>query len=568
MRRYDKDSAKLLLDIMANRRDVRGDSFIEGSIGDDELDMILQAGLYAPSVGYSQPWKFIIIEDEATKSFVYHNFKKSFKKSKKRFKHRKEYAKLKLEALQEAPLHIAVFYHNSGGDILGQTSQNDVGRYSIATAIENMWLMARALNIGLGWVSILESKKIRKRLNLGSAYELVGYLCLGRVDKFLDKPQLQINGWEYQKSRQESIIYDSKNRGSSRDISTIIGDKSYLDDFIDKEADFMLLMSYAKSSKIKGISQAGIKNKMYLTPTLDAEFIKTGKLKSLKKLPKTSKGVPTPATITRAIEVLSPFKDMKFVSLGLPKNPQIGSKSLRYYDIPATKRLDKGADFDALGIFNLGVSYAKEFKVKGEYLIISESIPSGTTSALASALALGYDADGLFSSSFSKNPNKIKEKIIEKALKMASCYDDLFDKLSVVSDNMLLFCAGFVLEVNSKYPIVLAGGTQMASVLLIINSISRYMGVDFDSSKLSLWTTKWIVKDKNSDIKALLQMVDFPINAFYSDFDFSYSNYPSLKKYDKGEAKEGVGAGGALIYGYLNGLHKREITKQIEGFIK
>jgi NaMN:DMB phosphoribosyltransferase len=83
-----------------------------------------------------------------------------------------------------------------------------------------------------------------------------------------------------------------------------------------------------------------------------------------------------------------------------------------------------------------------------------------------------------------------------------------------------------------------------------------------------LWTTRWVAQDPNSDIRALLEMVDFPVRASYADFDFSRSQHPALKLYDEGEAKEGVGAGGALVYGSLNGIDPEAITRQVEGFLR
>ena len=113
---------------------------------------------------------------------------------------------------------------------------------------------------------------------------------------------------------------------------------------------------------------------------------------------------------------------------------------------------------------------------------------------------------------------------------------------------MIIFNAGFILGSRANnLKIVIAGGTQMAAVLLTVNSILRSMGGEIDSSNLALCTTKWISKDENSNIKALLEQLDFPINAYASDFDFSLSNHPALKLYDEGEAKEGVGCGGALL---------------------
>ena len=107
----------------------------------------------------------------------------------------------------------------------------------------------------------------------------------------------------------------------------------------------------------------------------------------------------------------------------------------------------------------------------------------------------------------------------------------------------------------------------MACVLMILNSITRLAPYSLENSKLALCTTKWVAEDKNSDIQALLNMLDFPINAYYTNFDFSLSKHPALKLYDEGEAKEGVGAGGALMYGVLNNLGKEEITRQVEEFL-
>jgi len=118
--------------------------------------------------------------------------------------------------------------------------------------------------------------------------------------------------------------------------------------------------------------------------------------------------------------------------------------------------------------------------------------------------------------------------------------------------------------------LVLAGGTQMAAVLLIVNRIVKTVGHSMETSNLALCTTKWVAKDENSDIKALLELLSFDINAYYTNFDFSQSQHPALKLYDQGEAKEGVGAGGAggaLMYGFLNGVTTEQITTQVESFL-
>ena len=568
--RFSAEQSNTLLDIIKARRDVRGNLFTDEPISDSELDSIIEAGLYAPSVGYSQPWKFVIIKDTHTKERVYTNFKKSFKKSKKRFKHRPEYGNMKLEALRESKLHIAVFYHHQGGYILGQTSQGATGAYSVAAAIQNMWLMARSLNIGIGWVSIIKPKKIRKIVGLGEAYTLVGYLCVGRVSKFLDEPELKTLGWERLKSKKQSIItIDEQNqRGSTDSISTIIGDRSLLDTLVDKRATMMISLSHTKTALIEGITQAGVAGHIDLTPTLDAEFLSRGRVKSLKKIAKTPKGVPTPALITRAVHLLTPYRDIEFLDLGVTTKPKIKDAKLHHLQITPSGDISKGAGIDAKRLFEKGVMMGRGYTPKGEYLILGESVPSGTTTATATALALGYDAGGLFSSSFADVPDSIRQQTIQKALDRVEGMSDIFDILGEVSDNMLIFNAGFVLGIDGRFPIVLAGGTQMACLLLVINSIARYMGAEVDSSRLMLWTTKWVAEDSHSDIRALLEMLDFPISAHYGEFDFAQATQPKVKLYDKGEAKEGVAAGAAIIYAYLHGVSKEDISRQVEGFVR
>ena len=203
--KFNKSDSKILNNIILARRDVRGDKFISKKIKKKTINKILDAGLNAPSVGFSQPWKFVVIKDIKTKQKIYKNFKKSYKKSKKYFKKRKQYNTLKLEGILQTPINIAVFYKKTSKHILGQTSQKQMGQYSVVCAIQNIWLMARSLNIGIGWVSILDHKKVNKTLNINNKYKLVGYLCVGYTKEFLDKPQLEILKWEKRKKFKKVI---------------------------------------------------------------------------------------------------------------------------------------------------------------------------------------------------------------------------------------------------------------------------------------------------------------------------------------------------------------------------
>ena len=350
-------------------------------------------------------------------------------------------------------------------------------------------------------------------------------------------------------------------------IKTITGTNDFIENLRGKSATFMLALSNTDTANIEGISQAGIPGMLHLTPTLDSEFLCSGEVRSLEDIAKTPKGVPTPALITRAIHLLKPFKNIELLNLGLKVKPKLDYFKIHNFDIEPSDSIVSGSNIDAQAIFQKGIEFGQSYICDTDYLILGESVPSGTTTAKATGIALGYDCKDYFSSSFKNAPTKIKDDTINKALQNINSSDDIFAILSKVSDNMLIFNAGFILGLNNKIKIILAGGTQMATVLLIVNKILQVMQGEIETSNLALCTTKWVAEDKNSDIKKLLELLDFSINTYYSDFDFLSSNHPALKLYDEGEAKEGVGAGGALVYGLINSLTKKSITKKIEEFL-
>jgi len=204
---FTQEDAQKLLSIIKARRDVRGNRFVNTPIEDEKLSMILEAAVAAPSVGYSQPWKFVIIKDKKTKNSLVDNFTQENNKAKEIFADNPLYTQLKLEGILEAPINIAVLYEPKEEDVLGMTSMKKMGEYSVVCAVQNMWLMARALNIGIGWVSILDEQKVLQTLKSKPNTQLIAYLCVGYVDKFYEESELKTLGWDKEKLLEECVLF-------------------------------------------------------------------------------------------------------------------------------------------------------------------------------------------------------------------------------------------------------------------------------------------------------------------------------------------------------------------------
>ncbi len=328
------------------------------------------------------------------------------------------------------------------------------------------------------------------------------------------------------------------------------------------KADFLLAASVTRTCEIDGITQAGIPGKIPLTPTLDAEFITNEKVFSMPELAETPTGVPTPAIITRAVHNLVPFSNIEVLNLGLDTIPQ--NTPIQNFGINPSDSIVSGANIDAKEIFKKGMSAGKSYELKGNYLILGESTPSGTTTATTTALALGYDCRDDFSSSFLNVPDSIREKTINEALSLIDADMNNFEKLSLVSDNMLIFCGGFLLEASRRFHIVLAGGTQMAACLLVADALREDVLMRVKSDNITLATTSWVANDANSDIKHILSLLSHTPHAVHTNFSFAKTEIPILKKYDDGEAKEGVGAGASLAYANANNISNEELLDAIE----
>jgi len=195
-----------------SRRDVRS-SFTSEPIDTQVLMRILEAAHHAPSVGFSQPWNFILIRSIDTRKKI----KESFEKEKARSSNlidepkRSKYLSYKLEGILESTINVCVTYDptKTGSFVIGRTSIPATGIFSVCCAVQNMWLAARTEGIGVGWVSILSNEILRDVLQIPDHVVPVAYLCLGHVSKFESKPDLETSGW-LPRLKLDDVIYHER----------------------------------------------------------------------------------------------------------------------------------------------------------------------------------------------------------------------------------------------------------------------------------------------------------------------------------------------------------------------
>lgn len=180
------------------RRDVRS-HFTGKPLGEAVIRRILEAAHRAPSVGFSQPWNFVLIRDERTRRAVKESFEEERARSAKLVEEprRSEYLSFKLEGILESSLNVCVTYDpsRSGPFVIGRSSMPEAGVYSVCCAVQNLWLAARAEGVGVGWVSILSVDSLRSILGIPERVVPVAYLCVGHVEEFAQKPDLESAGW-------------------------------------------------------------------------------------------------------------------------------------------------------------------------------------------------------------------------------------------------------------------------------------------------------------------------------------------------------------------------------------
>ena len=313
--------------------------------------------------------------------------------------------------------------------------------------------------------------------------------------------------------------------------------KNFLESIKNGKFLFSFVISYTETCEIPGITFAGAdKDSIQFTPPADAEYLHYGYCKTIDKIPMTPDGKPTPGLLTKtALESASiPHLTINAGSKIPPQLPFIDTgmtfgKNISTQDAMTDSQVSNAVDYGRI----VGRSMAS----LTDCLVIGESIPGGTTTALAVLRALDFDAK--VSSSIPNNPVELKNQIVNSALERIDS-DHPYSIVAKVGDPMIPFVAGMLSSASSVSNVMLAGGTQMAAVLAFASKIG------FNEETTAIGTTSYITGDDSANFTNLVkEIADIP--AISVNPGLENSQYPGLKAFSEGFAKEGVGAGGSII---------------------
>ena len=309
---------------------------------------------------------------------------------------------------------------------------------------------------------------------------------------------------------------------------------------------FACVIGSTGTAEIEGISAAG--ETPYLrrfTAALDAEYLFFGRTLTMDDVPRNPLGPPSPVVISRAALTSMGVAPL-IVDAGTavpPLTPRLALGGLAGRCITTGRALDVPECYPS----SLRLA-ARALAPDSGYVVLAESVPGGTTTALSVLTALGVDARGMVSSSMPGGNHGLKEKVVRDAIERAALGPDrtALEIVSAVGDPMQLAVPYLALELSLSVPVVLGGGTQMAAVLAIIARLLAE-GEPGDPANIALATTAWVADDRASDIRGIMECLPVRFGAFASMLDFSGCSHEGLRRYQEGLVKEGVGAGAAAF---------------------
>ena len=340
---------------------------------------------------------------------------------------------------------------------------------------------------------------------------------------------------------------------------TRYGNKQNAENFIKslerKRFTFSLVISYTETCEIPGITIAGAdKEFLKFTSPADAEYLSYGKCKCIDSIPMSPDGKPTPALLTKV--ALNTSKIPHFViNAGSKISPDVPSFDS---ELPIGKNISESSALTLDDVHNaveFGKIIGKSISKATDCLVIGESIPGGTTTALATLRGLGIEAS--VSSSMPKNPIEIKNNVVSSALKRKKS-DDTFEIVAELGDPMIPVCTGMLSEASKNCRVILAGGTQMTAVLAFAKKVG------YEKNNTAIGCTSYIIDDKEALFLETVKQIDdiavLAINPMLSD-----SQFYGLRSYSEGFVKEGAGAGGSLIASVLKtGRSSERLLELIE----
>ncbi len=222
---FSEEERRGLYRTIFNRRDVRG-QFKPDPIPDEVLTRVLYAAHHAPSVGFMQPWNFIVVRSDDVKQRVHRAFSDAHREAAELFEgeKRETYKSLKLEGILESPVNICITCdrERTGPTVIGRTHISTMDLYSSVCAVQNFWLAARAEALGVGWVSILREEALQDALGIPENIVPIAYLCVGYVSHFYRKPELESAGWLPRLPLEELVFFDQWDNPKSADEDPLI----------------------------------------------------------------------------------------------------------------------------------------------------------------------------------------------------------------------------------------------------------------------------------------------------------------------------------------------------------
>ena len=205
---FDDDFRRRLRDLFVWRRDVR--RFRSEPLPSGTLERLIEVACLSPSVGLSQPWRFVVVVDLGRRQAVLDEFKRCNADALNAYSGELagRYAALKLAGLEQAPCQLAAFADcaTEVGHGLGRRTMPEMAEYSVVAAVSMMWLAARAEGVGMGWISILDPLRMNRILDVPSAWRLIGYFCLGYPEFEDDQAVLERAGWEQRRGSDACVL--------------------------------------------------------------------------------------------------------------------------------------------------------------------------------------------------------------------------------------------------------------------------------------------------------------------------------------------------------------------------